>query len=141
LSLNISTGISEHFNGASQVAINDSYFEALQTLSPSRWILYETRTLDKPDDFSDLKEMYRSLLKGIAWKDVRAKGGSIQVTGPAGYGKSALVKLISQEMPGIPSVFALHYRPRSPLPFPPHFFPPFSLIPGHYHPFHLTFFS
>lgn len=75
--------------------MNGTYLEALQTLSSSRWILYENRTLDKPDDFSGLQKIYRSLLDGIVWNDVR-KNGSIQVTGPTGYGKSALVKLISQ---------------------------------------------
>ena len=66
-------------------------------LSSSRWIIYENRTLDKPDDFSELKEIYRSLLSGIAGEDARAKG-SIQVTGPAGYAKSTVVEFLSQEM-------------------------------------------
>lgn len=88
--------------------MNDTYFEALQTLSSSRWILYENRTLDKPDDFSDLQEIYRSLLESIAWKDSR-EHGSIQVTGPAGSGKSALVKLISQVIRQRSSVVVLDY--------------------------------
>ena len=79
------------------MSIEDSYFEALQSLSPSRWILYESTTLDKPEDFGELTESFRSLLSGIIWKDIYAKG-SIQVTGPAGYGKSALVKFISNEI-------------------------------------------
>ena len=79
------------------MAICDSYLEALQSLSPSRWIICETRTLDKPDDFSELREVYRSLLSGIAWKEIHTMG-SIQITGPAGYGKSALVKVISHQI-------------------------------------------
>lgn len=92
---NLSIEILEYLNGPSQLVMNDTYLEALQTLSSSRWILYENRTLDKPDDFSDLQEIYRSLLESIVWNDV-PRNGSIQVTGPAGYGKSAFVKLISQ---------------------------------------------
>lgn len=94
---NISTAMSGHLSEASQVAIGDSYLEALQSLSPSRWIICETRTLDKPDDFSELREVYRSLLSGIAWKEIHTMG-SIQITGPSGYGKSALVKLISHQI-------------------------------------------
>ena len=92
-----STGASEHLNGVSQMVIHDIYFEALQSLSPSRWILYEHRTLDKPHDLSELKEIYRSLLSDINWKEV-CENGSIQVTGPARYGKSSLVKLMSQDL-------------------------------------------
>ena len=77
--------------------MEDIYFEALQSLSASRWILYESMTLDKPEDFGELKESWVSLLSGLIWKDICAKG-AIQVTGPAGYGKSALVKLISLEI-------------------------------------------
>lgn len=79
------------------MAIGDSYLEALQSLSPSRWIICETKTLDKPDDFSELREVYRSLLSGITWKEIHTMG-SIQITGPAGYGKSALVKFISHQI-------------------------------------------
>ena len=79
------------------MSIEDSYFEALQSLSPSRWILYESMTLDKPEDFGELNKIWRPFLDRMAWKHIYAKG-SIQVTGPAGYGKSALVKLISQEI-------------------------------------------
>lgn len=96
----------EHLNETSQAAIDDTYFEALQTLSSSRWILYENRTLEKPADFSDLHEIYGLLLDSIAWKDV-LKNGSIQVTGPAGSGKSALVKLITQEIRQSSSVVIL----------------------------------
>ncbi len=79
------------------MVIHDIYFEALQSLSPSRWILYEHRTLDEPHDLSELKEIYRSLLSDISSKEV-CENGSIQVTGPAGYGKSSLVKLLSQDI-------------------------------------------
>ena len=81
----------------SQAAVDASYLEALQLLSPSRWIIYGNRILDKPDEFSELEEIYRPLLSGIAGKNTRAKG-SIQVTGPAGYGKSTFVKFLSQEV-------------------------------------------
>lgn len=92
-------------NGVSQAEVNDTYFEALQAFSPSRWILHETRTLDNPDDFNDLKEIYASLVRRLSLKDLR--GGSIQVIGPAGYGKSALVKLISQKITQESSVVAI----------------------------------
>ena len=66
-------------------------------LSPSHWIvIYETRTLDKADDFNDLKETYGSLLKAVDWKDLPTRS-SIQVIGPEAHGKSILVKFISQD--------------------------------------------
>lgn len=45
--------------------MEDFYFEALQSLSPSRWILYETKTMDKPEDFGELRESWRPLLSGM----------------------------------------------------------------------------
>ena len=77
--------------------MEDSYFEALQSLSASYWRLYKSMTLDKPEDFGELKESWHSLLSGTIWNDICAKG-SIQITGPAGYGKSALVKPVSHEI-------------------------------------------
>ena len=94
---NISTGALACLNRALSVSIEDSYFDALQSVSPSRWILYESMTLNKPEDFGELNKIWRPFLDRMAWKHTYAKG-SIQVTGPAGYGKSALVKLILQEI-------------------------------------------
>ena len=94
---NSSIGTSEHLDEAPQVVIHDIYLEALQSLSPSRWSLYETKTLEQPRDFSGLRQTYRSLLSGINWKQVCANG-SIQVTGPTGCGKSSLWKLLTQEI-------------------------------------------
>lgn len=93
----LEVGITKNFTGVSQEEINNTYFEALQSLSPSRWILYETTiSLDRPDDFNDQRQIYRSLLRHARLKKIR--GGSIQVTAPAGYGKSALMKLVSQKL-------------------------------------------
>ncbi|KAI1119745.1 ankyrin repeat-containing domain protein [Nemania abortiva] len=79
-----------------QQPINETYFRLLQTLSPSRRFLYESRTFDRSDNLNDIGQVYRSLLHQVMLEDVR--GGSIQVTGPSGHGRSALVKLIAQQL-------------------------------------------
>ena len=68
--------------------------------------------MDKTGNLSEFKEIWHSLLNGIVWKDVCA-GSSIQVTGPAGHGKSALVKLISQEIRQRSPVVVIDYFPNS----------------------------
>ncbi|KAK1505510.1 ankyrin-1 [Colletotrichum abscissum] len=80
---------------APQFDISDTYFKTLQSLSFSRWILHEARTLDKSDDFDDMQGIYRPILQQIPWK--QSRGGSVQIHGPTGYGKSDLVRLITQE--------------------------------------------
>ena len=77
--------------------MNNTYFEVLQTLSKSHWILHETRTLERYEDFITLKDIYGSLLRDVTSRHV-LDTRSIQVIGPAGYGKSALLKLIVQEI-------------------------------------------
>lgn len=49
----------------SQRDFSDIYFETLQTLPPFRWIFYETESLHKPNDVSDLMEIYSSILNDV----------------------------------------------------------------------------
>ncbi|KAL6414272.1 Ankyrin-1 [Ilyonectria robusta] len=86
-----------------------TYFHTLQALSPSRRIVDESRTLDEPDDFNILKDIYGSLLRRIPVDYVC--GSSIQVVAPKGYGKSAIVKLISQHIRRESSVVVIENFP------------------------------
>ena len=81
-------------NRALPVSMENSYFEALQSLSPSRWILYESMTSDQAEGSGVFNRIWRPFVDGMAWKQICANS-SIQITGPARYGKSAPVKLIS----------------------------------------------
>ncbi|KAK7402650.1 hypothetical protein QQX98_011596 [Neonectria punicea] len=87
---------------ASEKDMMDAYFETLQCVSPSRWILYEPRVFDKSDEYYDMRDIYCSLFQDIPFRNIR--GGSIQVTGPSGHGKSAIVKLLSQKISRASSV-------------------------------------
>ncbi|KAH6984430.1 hypothetical protein BKA56DRAFT_581017 [Ilyonectria sp. MPI-CAGE-AT-0026] len=86
-----------------------TYFHTLQALSPSRRIVYESRTLDEPDDFNILEDIYGSLLRRIPVDYVC--GSSIQVVAPKGYGKSVIVKLISQHIRRESSVVVIENFP------------------------------
>lgn len=89
-----------------QVELKKTYFEALQMLSKSRYILHQAMALERYEDFIMLKDIYGSLLRGVASKAVRDTG-AIQVIGPARYGKSALLKVIVQEIRQKSSVIVL----------------------------------
>ena len=75
---------------------SDTYFRILQALSPCRRFLHEPRALDRPDEFNELDQVYQRLLRRLRFRDIR--GGSIQVTGHSGCGRSGLVKVISQRL-------------------------------------------
>ena len=105
--------ISKPIDGTSHSKLNDPYFKTLQLLSTSRWTLYESRTVDRFDDFVALKDTYGSLLNDIASQRVRDTG-SIQVTAPPRYGKSALLKLIAQEIRQKSSVLVIENSLPSP---------------------------
>lgn len=91
--------------------IHDAYFEVLQSLSPSSWIIREPLVIEKPNEFHDIHEMYLPLLHGLDLEDVR--GGSVQVTGPAGSGRSAVLKHVAQCMGQQSSVVVLENFPAS----------------------------
>lgn len=95
-----------HLGQAAQAEIKKTYFEALQVLSTSHHILHQPMALERYEDFIMLKDIYGSLLRGIASKSVRDTG-AIQVIGPARYGKSALLKVIVQEIRQKSSVIVL----------------------------------
>lgn len=86
-----------------------TYFHTLQALSPSRRIVYQSGTSDEPDDFNILRDIYDSLLRRIPVDYVC--GSSIQVVAPKGYGKSAIVKLISQHIRRESSVVVIENLP------------------------------
>jgi hypothetical protein len=86
------------------MATNELYMETLKVFSSSHMMLYGTRSLEKPDYISDFEESFIPFQKRLR-KNEGHMGGSIQVLGPPGYGKSAVVKLISQEVrKGSPAV-------------------------------------
>ncbi|KAJ3547132.1 hypothetical protein NM208_g1667 [Fusarium decemcellulare] len=72
------------------------YFESLQALSPSRWIFFDQSMLERPDDYAHLRDTYRSHIRKVRFTSIR--GGSVQVIGPPGQGKSALANLISHKI-------------------------------------------
>ncbi|KAF4448950.1 putative ankyrin repeat protein [Fusarium austroafricanum] len=96
LDINISE-LFRHLRLETYAKIKRTYFEALRTLSNSRWIIYEPRTLESYEDFVTLQEVYGSLLDGTD-SDVVLNSGFIQVVGATGHGKSVLLQLISQKL-------------------------------------------
>ncbi|KAF7595447.1 hypothetical protein BBP40_006069 [Aspergillus hancockii] len=77
--------------------------------SPSHWMLYGIRTLGKSNYISGLEESVAPFL-GRSKQNERHMGASIQVTGPPGHGKSAVVKFIAQEVrQGSPAVPVEHF--------------------------------
>ncbi|KAF5621165.1 ankyrin repeat [Fusarium tjaetaba] len=86
-----------HLRQSSYNQVKNTYFEALRTLSNSPWILHEPRILDSFEESIALKSIYGSLLNGITSDEV-FDTKSIQVIGKDGLGKSALLKLIIQDI-------------------------------------------
>lgn len=89
----------EHKKGpaaSSSGVLGNLYLNILQVLAPSQWALGEMKTLDTPEEFNDLQKIYASSISHISWKNF--KGGSIQVTGPIGHGRSAVMKLLLQNI-------------------------------------------
>ena len=109
LSTNLIGGTTVQVKEAMEQDISKTYFEALQSLSHSRWVIYETRTLHNSRELNDETEIYHSLLSRVHLKGVR--GGSIQITGPEGHGKSALIKLVSQKLKQESSVLIVENIP------------------------------
>lgn len=93
---NLGIGITRQLGGASQAEVDCTYFDALQSLSSSPYILFDTSTFDSPNDSVEVQEIYSKILRDISLERVRGK--SVQVTGRAGTGRSALVKLIAQKI-------------------------------------------
>ena len=83
--------------GISDKSFRARYFETLQTLGSSRWVFYRTETFERPDDSVDIEEFYRPIFDNIIWDDVSVSD-SVQVVGPEGYGKSSIVKALSQKL-------------------------------------------
>ncbi|KAM0451418.1 hypothetical protein ACHAO4_006093 [Trichoderma viride] len=81
---------------SSSRAFNTLYLDALRVLAPSQWTLDEMKTLDRQEDYNELQEICASLINHISFKNVR--GGSIQVTGPIGQDKSAVMKILLQKI-------------------------------------------
>ncbi|WQF82582.1 Putative B30.2/SPRY domain, P-loop containing nucleoside triphosphate hydrolase [Colletotrichum destructivum] len=89
----------------------ETYFDALQLLSPSRWILYEGPNIDRPTDFNNLDTIYRSVTDKLCWEQMR--GGLINIYGPPCSGKSTLVQFISQKFREQWSVVTVDYQTNS----------------------------
>ncbi|KAG5774920.1 hypothetical protein H9Q73_011403 [Fusarium xylarioides] len=68
------------------------YFETLQAVSLSRWIYYEQPMLERADDYTVLRKAFRSLIRHVRFSNIC--GGSVQVIGPKGLGKSLLANLV-----------------------------------------------
>ncbi|KAL7897256.1 ankyrin repeat-containing domain protein [Trichoderma sp. TUCIM 5745] len=86
----------EMMNMTSPEEYKRAYFGILQVLSSSRWILYEPKVLERPEEFYSLQEIYGSVVQKISFKTIR--GGSLEIIGPTGSGKSAVIKLLLQSM-------------------------------------------
>lgn len=72
------------------------YFDALKTLSPSTRVIYENVALDAADAMRTLKTVYDPDLQ--KYKFALVRGGIVLVTAPRGWGRSAVVKLMSQHL-------------------------------------------
>ncbi|KAK2811528.1 hypothetical protein FQN50_002151 [Emmonsiellopsis sp. PD_5] len=71
-----------------------AYFETLQALSDSQWIIYQSKTVIGFDDYNILKNTYRSVLERVPFG--KKGGGVIRVTG--GNGQSKVMRLISHHI-------------------------------------------
>ncbi|KAF2655727.1 hypothetical protein K491DRAFT_716020 [Lophiostoma macrostomum CBS 122681] len=83
-------------DGVSQKQINQVYFETLQILSPSRWVLSETQILHEPEESMTLRKIYKGILSRSRMR--KMCGCCVQITGPSGCGKWVLAKLVVQNL-------------------------------------------
>ncbi|EJT74466.1 hypothetical protein GGTG_08306 [Gaeumannomyces tritici R3-111a-1] len=74
----------------------DSEIETARALPPCRGLLYQPQASIGPEELRNVGKTDQSPLQKVLFREVRGK--SVRITGPAGCGKSMLVKVISERL-------------------------------------------
>lgn len=105
----------DHGSAASSSrAFNRLYLDALRVFAPSRWTIDEIQASDSQQDYNELQVTYASLVNHISLGSIR--GGSIQIIDPIGQDKSAVMKLLLQNILQTSSAIVINFTGQNRMP-------------------------